>query len=149
MTLNPIKAIKLYFANKREDQKKRQKEWVEKLSQLGFNQLPFPIIIKWDKINIEIVMNLEEFAFDPDYYFHEFDSNMELIDSRGQLWSWKYNSTIRTNLPGKIKRTLIFDDVKKIVINHLEKRKLGQEIKNSVGKISTIDKLMKEVAEIA
>lgn len=89
----------------------RSSNWLELIKKLGFDKISTPFIIK-NGLDLELV-TLEVFAMDPDFFYWEYGSNIDLIDSRGELWSWKYDEINKTNLPGDYKRTLKIDEVRK------------------------------------
>ena len=114
---------------------------------MGFNKISFPIIIK-DGGDIDIIYELKDFALDSDYYLHEFDNRlMFLIDGNGQVWSWKYDLVNRTNLPDKLKQTLSFEEVKKLIENYYRGSKIEVEMKGVIRNVSTIRKLIDAIAD--
>jgi len=137
--LNPFKAIKNYFNEK-------DIEWTSKLHHLGFDKIHFPIIIK-DGPDLDVVYELRDFAIDSDFYFHEFDQQIEMIDSTGQLWDWKYDTVNKTNLPNTVKRTLTFDEVNTIINLYFQGTNMELDIKEQTGKVSTINMLIDIIAD--
>ena len=111
----------------------------DKLNKLGFDKVTFPILIK-DGADLNLV-SLDQFAGDSDLYLFEFESNYELIDSNGQLWTWQYDKINKTNIPGKFIRTLTFLEVKKVVDTYFVDSKLKDEIKS----LTTVTPTTKEL----
>lgn len=137
--MNPFKTIKTYFQNK-------ERQWIEKLNEIGFDKVNFPIIIK-DGADLDVVYELKDFGADPDLYFHEFDQQMELIDSNGQLWNWNYDKLNKVNVPGIIKATLTFDEVKNIIKTYFKDSKIENEVIERINKVSTIEKLIDTISD--
>ena len=130
--------IKNYFANK-------DANWIERLNTLGFDKVHFPIVII-DRVDIEVVIDLHRFAIDSDYYAHEFPSDMEFIDSSGQVWTWQYDPSNNTNLPGERKKVLTFDEIKKIVFKYFKDTSIQTEIAELIDISDTISKLLQSIS---
>lgn len=117
--------------------------FINQLNQLGFNKIAFPILIKEDAdLNL---FTMEDFASDADAYFHEFESNYELIDANGNLWDWKYDTTHKLNLPGNFIRTYNLVEVKEIVSQYFENTKIKSEIKELMENTNSISELFEKL----
>jgi|JI10StandDraft_1071094.scaffolds.fasta_scaffold449810_2 hypothetical protein len=121
-------------------------EWTIQLNDLGFHTVTFPILLQ-DGIDINVVCTLKDFASDPDLYLHEYDEQNAFIDSKGHLWSWKYDKSNKTNLPGTIKSTLTIDEVRKIISDYFKGAKTEQEVNKLTNQILTIDGLINAIAD--
>lgn len=116
---------------------------MNQLSNLGFNKIAFPILIKdGDDLNL---VYLDEFAKDADLHYHEFENNYELIDSNGQLLTWKYDHTNKINLPGTFIRTMTLDEVKKMVNTYFRESKVKTETEVLTSEATTIFDLLKKL----
>jgi len=120
-------------------------EWMNQLIKLGFDKIAFPILIK-DGAVLELVY-LEGFATDPDLHYHEFGSNCELIDSNGQLWTWKYDAAYKINLPGNYIRAMTLDEVKMVVNNYFAKTKIKNDIQKLKEEASSILDLLEKLED--
>jgi hypothetical protein len=94
---------------------------------IGFDKINFPILII-DSSDLSYVGDLKEFAIDPDLHFHEFTNDLELLDSEGNLWSWKYDKRIKSNMSGEINKILNNEEVKELVKIQFEGTKIEEEI---------------------
>lgn len=138
--MNPLKIIEDYFNKKNAD-------WTTRLNNLGFNEVTFPILLKEGK-DIEIVCSLKDFASDPDLYFHDqYDERNVFIDSKGQIWSWKYDKANNTNLPSTVKSILTLAEVKEIISLYFIGNKVEQEIHLRTKQVSTIEELFNAIAD--
>lgn len=125
---------------------KKDIEWTKRLDELGFHAVTFPIMLK-EGADIDVVCTLQDFASDPDLYFHEYDERNNFVDSKGQNWTWKYDQNNKTNLPGIVKSILTVDDIKKIISNYYKGTKIEQEIAHSIIDVTTIDSLLNIIAD--
>lgn len=137
--MNPFKKIKDYF-------NKRDAEWTIQLNDLGFHAVTFPIMLT-EGVDIDVVCTLKDFASDPDLYFHEYDERNSFIDSKGHFWTWKYDQSNKTNLPGTIKSTMTVDEVRKKISDYYKGTKTEQEINQLTNQILTIDGLLNAIAD--
>ena len=113
MNFKPIKTVKVYLNDRKkkksieaERKKLGFKKWMQKLYALGFKDISFPILIicdEWSGIELILVDDLEEFAFTNSIHYWPLDSDARLLDSNGNLWTWKYDNFNKTNLPGIFK----------------------------------------------
>lgn len=131
--------IKDYFNKKTIERSKR-------LDKLGFYAVTFPIMLK-EGADIDVVYTLQDFVSDPDLYFHEYDERNDFVDSKGQNWTWKYDQINKINLPGIVKSVLTVDDIKKIISNYYKGTNIEQEIAHSIIDVTTIDSLLKIIAD--
>lgn len=116
---------------------------ITQLNSLGFNKITFPILIKeGNDLNL---YTINEFASDPDSYFHEFDAQLTLIDSRGNLWDWKYDKTHKLNLPGNFIRTLSLEEVKIIVSQYFQNSRIRVEMDTLIQGAETISDLFESI----
>ena len=143
MTL--VQIIKKIFGGFSGLNSNRAIDWMNQLNNLGFDKVTFPILIQ-DGADLNMVY-LEEFAGDPDLHYWEFDSDYKLIDSNGQLWTWKYDHTNKTNLPGTFIRTMTLDEVKKIVTDYFRDSKIQSEIETLTKVIKTIIDLIENLED--
>ncbi len=120
-------------------------EWMNKLISLGFDKIAFPILIK-DGVDLDLVY-LDEFAIDADLHYHEFESNYELIDSNGKVWTWKYDTLNKTNLPGNYLRTMTLDEVRKIVNDYFAKSKMKNDIQTLTAEVTSIHELLEKLED--
>lgn len=141
MTL--VQTIKNFLSSFISSSDRRTIEWMKDLNNLGFDKIAFPILIK-DGADLNLVY-FDEFASDPDLHYREFESNYELIDSNGQLWTWKYDHTNEINLPGTFIRTMTFDEVKKIVNTYFRDSKVKTEIEKLSSEAKTIFDLFEKL----
>jgi hypothetical protein len=121
----------------------RTGKWTEQLLNLGFDKIAFPILIK-DGADLNLVY-LKEFAIDSDLHSLEFESNFELIDSNGQVWTWKYDHINKTNLPGDLIRTMSLDEVKEIVNGYFDDTKIKTDIEALTKEASSIHDLLEKL----
>lgn len=138
-----MQAIKNFFRSFSSSTDSRTIDWMNDLNNLGFDKVAFPILIK-DGTDLNLVY-FDEFASDPDLHYREFESNYELIDSNGQLWTWKYDHTNETNLPGTFIRTMTLDEVKKIIDTYFSDRKVKTEIEKLSSEAKTIFDLFEKL----
>lgn len=143
---DPMKLLQLFFERRKEKRMINENLWIESLNELGFKKVTFPIILKFGT-DIHVIYSLKDFALDVDLYFFEFDRDSELIDSKGQLFSWKYDVKNKTNLPNHLKRLLTLEEVKSIIIDYFRDSKLALEIKEKIDKITAIDTLIEIIAD--
>ena len=141
MTL--VQTIKNFFGGFSGSTNSRTTNWMNQLNNLGFDKIVFPILIK-DGTDLNLVY-LEEFAIDADLHYHEFENTYELIDSNGQLWTWKYDHTNKTNLPGTFVRTMTLDEVVKIVNTYFRYSKVKTEIEALTSEATTIFDLLEKL----
>lgn len=141
MTL--VQTIKNFFGSFSSSSDSRTIEWMKDLNNLGFDKIAFPILIK-DGADLNLVY-LDEFASDPDLHYWEFNSDYQLIDSNGQLWTWKYDHTNKTNLPGTFIRKMTLDEVKKIVNTYFRDSNVKKEIEALTSEATTIFELFEEL----
>jgi len=124
----------------------KTEDWAKKLNNLGFDKINFPIIIKY-RNNLDIVYRFDDFAMDPDLYFHEFESKDELIDCNGNLWTWKYDRINKVNIPSFLKRTMTLEEVKRIIDTHFQDSIKRKEIKSISERVTTINELLEQLAD--
>jgi hypothetical protein len=152
-----VNKVKNYFLKRKEHRKIKEElesieigKWISKLYELGFKNISFPICIvydEWDGIHLNTVEDITEFALTNSIHYWPLDYDTKLLDSRGNLWTWKYDEVNKTNLPGTIIKTLSMAEVKTLIIEGIINHKLEDEIKLKVDNASTIDKLFKELLE--
>ena len=117
------------------------------MKELGFAKILFPIIIV-DGTDIDIVYTLEDFALDPDIFFWSFDDHMELLDSNGNIWSWKYDHENKTNLPGEFKRTVDIDGIRDLINTYFKNTKVRGKVKKLTEDATSISALIESVADL-
>ena len=111
-----------------------------------FENIIFPIIIK-DRNDLDVIYKLKDFQMDPDLYFHEYDSHMELIDSNGQVYSWNYDYNNKTNIPGILKRKITLDELQEIVIYYFKASKNKRDLEKLVYDSNSIKEVITQVAD--
>jgi len=157
MNSNLIEAFKNYLRNRKEQQSVKKKfekngikNWINKLYQLGFKDISFPILIvydEWDGIHLQIVSDLSEFALTNSIHYWPFDYDTKLLDCKGNLWSWKYNNMNKTNLPGTMIKSLEIEEAKGLIRQGIIGYKLENEIKSKVNEATTIDELLSKLSK--
>ena len=144
MFKNYIQKIKDKKNLKTQIKRGERQKWIDKLNDLGFKEIEFPIFIvydKWNGINLTLVGDLEEFAVTNSIHYWQLDNDSRLLDRNGRLWSWKYDHQNKTNLPNTFIKQLTLKDVKKIVIEGIIGFKSEDELKTIIVKVETIEKL--------
>jgi hypothetical protein len=151
MSFNLIQTFKNYF-NNRKDQKKIKvqlrrigtQQWIDMLRDLGLNAITFPIFIireEWNGITLTLVSDLKEFAISNSIHYWPLDYDAKLLDSYGNMWTWKYDDYNKTNLPGSLLKTSSLEEVKEIINKGIIGYKSENEIKSIVNSASSINGL--------
>jgi hypothetical protein len=140
-----MKSLKSFLEKRKKNRINNLNQWADTLYRLGFIKVTFPIILR-DSVYFEVIYKLQDFAIDPDFYYHKFDSDTELIDCTGQLWSWKYDNISKTNLPGELIRTMTVDEVREIICNQFDNSEFGLDMKEKLAGISKVDSMLKLIS---
>lgn len=158
MSFKPVLTIKNYFDVKKEKKnakakisRENLKQWVDKLSELGFKEIAFPIFIvydKWNGIELTCVSDLNEFAYTYSYHYWPLDDDSKLLDRNGNLWSGKYDKLNKTNLPNTFIMTLKLENVKELLREGIVGHKSENELKVIIEESRTIEVLFNRLVNI-
>jgi hypothetical protein len=137
-----IYKIKRFFANRREERKRKEEIRLADLFNLGFNKIQFPILIQ-DGDDLTVIQDFAHFTSDPDIYFFEFEKFTKLIDAYAKQFKWNYNFELKTNFPGEFIQQLTLDELKDIANKYFE----NSNVKAEIGTAKTSKELIEIISE--